>query len=562
MSDIRIRPRLVRRKEEKMKEKRIIVRVLAAVLSIALVLAYTPATVVRADEATDGDALVSTKEIATIKNNIIINGLDVGGMTFGQAVESLGGGEDYSQAEVSLTSQYGDVVTTLGDLGLSDNTDDIVREALNYGNAGNVLKRFRDIESLKTVPVEFETKKGVDEDTLHQMIENNIASAMAAGNQYSLTKNEDGTVKVIVEGASLSIDAASTKQDIDDIINDTSYSGGQVSTEIALKDDSDSDRMQQIARVKNLLGSYTTSYASSSAGRKTNVQRATSLVNGHLVFPGETISVYSCIAPVETSNGYEIGHAYQGTEVVDSVGGGICQVATTVYNAALRAELEIVQRDCHSLRVSYVPIAADAALAGGVLDLKIRNNLDAPIYIEGLADGANLSFNIYGEEYRPSNRTIEFESIQTGVVNPPSEPIYTEDKTLEPGTEQVTAAAVTGYTGELWKYVYEDGVKVDSIKINSSKYQASAQKISINSDPAEEDNEDEDDNQEVDPANPDGTTPDGTTPDGTTPAATTPDGTTPAATTPDGTTPDANVPAATEASTEAPTEAPAPQPTE
>ena len=123
-----------------MKEKRIIVRILAAVLSIALVLAYTPATVVRADEATDGDALVSTKEIATIKNNIIINGLDVGGMTFGQAVESLGGGEDYSQAEVSLTSQYGDVVTTLGDLGLSDNTDDIVREALNYGNAGNVME--------------------------------------------------------------------------------------------------------------------------------------------------------------------------------------------------------------------------------------------------------------------------------------------------------------------------------------------------------------------------------------------------------------------------------------
>ena len=490
MSDIRIRPRLVERKEEKMKEKRIIVRVLAAVLSIALVLAYTPATVVRADEATDGDALVSTKEIATIKNNIIINGLDVGGMTYGQAVESLGGGEDYSQAEVSLTSQYGDVVTTLGDLGLSDNTDDIVREALNYGNAGNVLKRFRDIESLKTVPVEFETKKGVDEDTLHQMIENNIASAMAAGNQYSLTKNEDGTVKVIVEGASLSIDAASTKQDIDDIINDTSYSGGQVSTEIALKDDSDSDRMQQIARVKNLLGSYTTSYASSSAGRKTNVQRATSLVNGHLVFPGETISVYSCIAPVETSNGYEIGHAYQGTEVVDSVGGGICQVATTVYNAALRAELEIVQRDCHSLRVSYVPIAADAALAGGVLDLKIRNNLDAPIYIEGLADGANLSFNIYGEEYRPSNRTIEFESIQTGTISPPEEPIYTEDKSLEPGTEEVTAAAVTGYTGELWKYVYEDGVKVESIKINSSKYQCSPAKVSINSDePTEEEEE-------------------------------------------------------------------------
>jgi hypothetical protein len=252
-----------------------------------------------------------------------------------------------------------------------------------------------------------------------------------------------------------------------------------------------------LGRVKNLLGTYTTSYASSSSSRKTNVQRAASLVDGHVLFPGEQISVYSCIAPIEVSNGYELAHAYVGTDVVDSPGGGVCQVATTLYNAVIRAELNVIQRNCHSMRVSYVPVSADAAIAGGVLDLRFSNNLEAPIYIEALYDGANLSFNIYGEEYRPSNRKIEFESVQTGVINPPAEPIYTEDKSLPPGTEVVSRSAVTGYTGELWKHVYVDGVETEKVKINSSKYQASPAMISINTDEAsDEENEDEDDNED------------------------------------------------------------------
>ena len=187
------------------------------------------------------------------------------------------------------------------------------------------------------------------------------------------------------------------------------------------------------------------------------------------------------------SNGYELAHAYVGTEVVDSPGGGVCQVATTLYNAVLRAELEVIQRNCHSMRVTYVPISADSAIAGGVFDLKFRNNLDAPIYIESGWDGANLTFSIYGEEYRPANRKIEFESVQTGVINPPAEPIYTEDKSLPPGTEMVVAQAVTGYTGELWKHVYIDGVLTESILINSSKYQNSPAKIAVNTDEEEED---------------------------------------------------------------------------
>ena len=482
----------------------IIRRKTASVVSALLIAAMiaTPAVRVNAEGATqtDSDMLISTNE-SVIRDNITINGIDVGGMSLSTAEKELGGNASIGDAAVSLTSQYGDVDTTLNNIGLTDDTEEVIQKALAYGNSGNILKRYKDIESLKTTPVDFEITKGVNVSALSQVIENGIGAAMSGDNEYSLDKHEDGSVKVIVEGDSVSVDAAATKAAIDTAINEKGYSGAKVKTAIVMADNSGSEKMQQIARVTDLLGTYTTSYSSSGASRKNNVQRAASLVDGHLLFPGEQISVYNCIAPIDTSNGYEMAHTYVGTEVVDGAGGGVCQVATTLYNAAIRAELEVVQRNCHSLRVSYVPIAADAAIAGGVLDLKLRNNLDAPIYIEALYDGANLSFNNYGEEYRPANRTIEFESIQTGVINPPDEPIYTEDKSLEPGTEEVTAAAVTGYTGELWKHIYEDGVEVDKVCINKSKYQASATKISVNTDPPEEEEgeegeetEDEDDN--------------------------------------------------------------------
>ena len=475
-------------------KKRFFGRMIATVMAATLIV-IPQSLNVSAEPATATDAVPSVMSDVTIKDNITIKGKDVSGLTYHEALEALGGDEYIGQANVEFSSEYGHFKATLSDLGLKDNTEEIVEEALEYGNSGNVLKRYKDIKELEANPKTFDINRNVNEDLVDDIIFSNIGSVLDGLNEYSLEKHEDGTVSVKVEGQTVGVDVAATKAFIEDYISSPDYIGGTVPIDIAMTDSSDNQTMQQVARVKDLLGTYTTDYSSSSSSRKTNVQRAASLVNGHLLFPGEMISVYNCIAPIEVSNGYEMAHAYVGTEVVDSAGGGVCQVATTLYNAALRAEIEIAQRDCHSLRVSYVPISADAAIAGGVLDLKLRNNLDAPIYIEALYDGANLSFNIYGEEYRDPGRTIEFESVQTGVIDPSGDPIYTEDKSLPPGTEQVTAGAVTGYTGELWKHIYQNGAEVEKVLVNRSKYQASPAKISINSDPAsEEENADEDDN--------------------------------------------------------------------
>ena len=122
--------------------------------------------------------------------------------------------------------------------------------------------------------------------------------------------------------------------------------------------------------------------------RKQNVAVGAEKINGTLVQPGEEFSVEAVVVPFDAENGYALAASYEMGKVVDSYGGGICQVSTTLYVAVLKAELEVTERYSHSMIVHYVDPSMDAAIAEGLKDLKFINNTDAPIYIEASADGS------------------------------------------------------------------------------------------------------------------------------------------------------------------------------
>ena len=157
--------------------------------------------------------------------------------------------------------------------------------------------------------------------------------------------------------------------------------------------------------------------------------------------------------------------------VVESLGGGICQVSSTLYNAVIRAELQVDERSNHSMIVSYVDMSADAAISGTAKDFKFTNNLENPIYIEGYTtDDKQVVFNIYGVETRPSNRTLAFESVELERTEPEGEKVVA-DSELPAGKVSVQSAH-TGYRGEYWKIVKVDGVETERVRLNRSKYQA------------------------------------------------------------------------------------------
>ena len=176
--------------------------------------------------------------------------------------------------------------------------------------------------------------------------------------------------------------------------------------------------------------------------------------------------------PFTTANGYFTAAAYEGGRVVDSIGGGVCQIATTLYNAALRAELEITQRQNHSMIVGYVKPSMDAAIAGVVKDIKITNNYSTPIYVEGYTENRKLTFTIYGKETRPSNRTVEYvsETLSSFSAGAPMEQV---DPSMAPGARRQVQSAHRGVKSRLWKVVTVDGVETERTLLHTDTYNAS-----------------------------------------------------------------------------------------
>lgn len=228
----------------------------------------------------------------------------------------------------------------------------------------------------------------------------------------------------------------------------------------------------------SILGQSQTEYSTKKLDRAQNLIVGTQKISGTTILPGQQFSVYNTVAPFTEENGYKTAGQYVDNELVDGLGGGVCQVATTLYIAVLRAELQVDERYPHSLTVSYVPKAMDAAIATGYMDFRFTNNTGHPIYIEGYAGGGSVSFAIYGRETRPANRRIEFESKVIETYEPgEAEKIY--DDTLAAGTQITDQVAHTGYYAELWKNIYVDGELAESVKVNGSEYQAKPAQIRV-----------------------------------------------------------------------------------
>ena len=237
-------------------------------------------------------------------------------------------------------------------------------------------------------------------------------------------------------------------------------------------------KTEELAKVKDVLGTFTTSYSTSGASRSKNVANGCRLINGTTLYPGDTFSTYNTVKPFSTENGYEMAGSYLNGKVVDSIGGGICQVSTTLYNAVLRAELEVTERHNHSMIVTYVDPSADAAIAeSSGKDFVFVNNTDYPIYIDGHTADKKITFTIYGVETREKNRAVDYESEVIEKKVPEADQIIA-DASQPIGVISVSSAHI-GYKARLWKIVKENGVEVSREQVNSSNYKMSPRTATV-----------------------------------------------------------------------------------
>jgi len=206
------------------------------------------------------------------------------------------------------------------------------------------------------------------------------------------------------------------------------------------------------------IGSFTTN-TTSNKNRNTNVRLAAEAINGTVIKPGHEFSFNGTVGQRTEAKGYKGAAAYNNGEVVQEIGGGVCQVSTTLYNAVFKAGLKISYRRSHTFEPNYVTPGRDATVSYEQPDFKFINTSSTAIGLRASYADQKMTVSVYGIPILEDGITWDLESKKVEDLGVP-EPEYVEDQTLDPGVEKTTSKGSSGSRWETYKVVYKDGKEI------------------------------------------------------------------------------------------------------
>ncbi len=410
-------------------------------------------------------------------DNTSINGIDVGGLTVAEAenivlTDMLNSKKDL---EIELTCQ-GDSWTLSGnDFEVVNKIQPIIKELSKYGKEGNFFQNLRKKNEISENGQEFVVSytnilanldEKIDEIITDVEHESREASLIFQPNESEVFKVDEGCSAVIVNRDLL-------YQEIDNALKESK----QVKIEIPIIEIENQFDTQALKDSVVMRSEFTTSYAKSSSARKNNIQKALECFNGMIVEPGETISFNETTGPRTESAGYQNAHIIVGGVYVDGIGGGVCQASTTLYNALLLADVEILSVNHHSLPASYVPLSFDAMVSGGYSDLVFKNSLESPIYIKTTADDENVTVQIFGQKF-DDGVSIESRAELVKILPHNGDRIVADtkgeysNKILYKGEYYRVKYPREGYESKGYLQYYKDGELIEEKEIRHDFYQS------------------------------------------------------------------------------------------
>ena len=417
------------------------------------------------------------RDDGTIKRGVKINGENVGGMNKKKATKTVHDAvQTKTKIKVNIKVGENTCHTTLTELGYDWSNEDVVDEALEYGKVGSPVTRYVNDAQLRNGGKNFDIQMKLNNKKMKKKFKKAVepyelpvlnAELKATGHGFKILKEDNG----------YEVDQKKSSDDFAKFVNNKWDGKSDINFTATTKVTKPKYTVKDCMKVSNKpMGTFTTSVSGGEENktRNKNIKVGAKKLDGYTIYPGEQFSCNDHLAPWTEDNGWYNAGTIVGSKVEDSLGGGICQVASTLYNALLRAEIKVVKRFPHSLSVGYVDFAADAALAGDYKDLVFENNTDAPIYLQSHFDGVSLTFNIYGHDTRKKWHRVEYVSeliktipVKKEVVKDPNKPLGTEE--IEPGH--------VGRVAKLWKITYEHGKQVSKELLHESKYKMVPTKV-------------------------------------------------------------------------------------
>jgi len=210
---------------------------------------------------------------------------------------------------------------------------EVVQEAVALGKKGNIIQRYKALQDLRHENKVFELTYDFDKESIRRILVERCGEYNTEAKDAVLTR-ENGAFSIIPGQSGYVIDEeASINQIYDYLINQWDFNDTVV--DVAAKVQEPRGTEEELSQVKDVLGTFTTSYSSSGSSRSANVANGCDLIAGTTLYPGDEFSTYEAVSPFSVDNGYFMAGSYMNGQVVDSLGGGICQVSTTLYNAVL-----------------------------------------------------------------------------------------------------------------------------------------------------------------------------------------------------------------------------------
>ncbi|MCL2565501.1 MAG: VanW family protein [Defluviitaleaceae bacterium] len=396
-------------------------------------------------------------ETYTIADNVYIDGIRVTGLTQDEALQLL----NREIRDVELTEEinlvHNDYIFTytLADFNASHDFQAAIDFAYSIG-------RGRESSGI----VELESAFYFDSDAVSDIMARLVNELNRESRDASMFR-ENGEFIITPEIVGFEVNQHRL---VDDLVNAVR---ARRSTDIVIEVLESVPELTEVIfeRSTDKLGTFYTIITGNDPGRNQNLYNASSKINNYIVLPGEVFSTNRAFGAMTYENGYRLAPVIVNGELVPGMGGGICQISTNLYIAVVFAELRIVERLNHSMRVGYADYGWDATLAGDIIDLRFENDTDYPILIEAYIYENRAYVHIFGHESRAPGRRLELFSRVIERIPAPEDTII-EDSTMEPGERRVVSPARGGVVAELIKIVFDGDMELYRERVNTSRYRA------------------------------------------------------------------------------------------
>ncbi len=422
-------------------------------------------------------------------SGIVIDGIDVGGMTYDEAFNAITANQPAKPLSVDIRLSLAGKLLYLdfSDATFEYNTRQILDEAYAMyrlpaeADLTQVVECYNNVQQLKNTPKTYKTAYTIQIESVNERI-NKVLDLYV--DEFALVKNASiesfdmETCEFVIspEKTGYAIDVEGTAKEVKALFDSQVYSGIiEVPTEV--KEPEITEAM--IRENVGLIGDCQTS-CSNNSNRNNNISQACDNMNGTILQPGQVFSFNEVVGQRTAENGFKEATVILGGQYEQGLGGGICQASTTLYNAVLEANLAVVERNAHAWPSDYVQTGLDATVDWPALDFKFKNDTDYQVIIVTWFDWDERTVNaeIYGQKL-PDGQYIEIEAVITSTT-PAGPDEYVEDKELPTGQTKTIRQAHEGMTAKAYKVWYNsDGEEINRELYNETTYYPFGRRIGV-----------------------------------------------------------------------------------